>query len=136
MMGLISLRHLAEVFRAGFESVTRHQIEAAEAMNFSAGFVLFSIILPQSWRVVLPAAIAFMVSLVKDTALASQLGVIELTFAGKVLVTRGFSSFLVYSVVLAGYFAMSYPLSLLGAAVEQRLSARRQRVVEVKKHSR
>jgi polar amino acid transport system permease protein len=128
---IISTAYLAEVFRAGFESVTRHQIEAAEAMNFSVARSLFSIVLPQAWRVVLPAAAAFMVSLVKDTALASQLGVIELTFAGKVLVTRGFSSLLVYSVVLAGYFAMSYPLALLSAYIERRLSSLRHRVVTV-----
>ncbi|MDQ0394896.1 amino acid ABC transporter permease [Labrys monachus] len=121
---IIASAYLAEVFRAGFSSVPRLQIEAAEAMNFSAARILFSVIVPQAWRVVLPAAVAFMVSLVKDTALASQLGVIELTFAGKVLVTRGYSSLLVYGVVLVGYYLMSYPLGRFGAYLERRLSGR------------
>jgi polar amino acid transport system permease protein len=121
---IIASAYLAEVFRAGFGSVPYLQIEAAEAMNFSATRILFLIVAPQAWRVVLPAAVAFMVSLVKDTALASQLGVIELTFAGKVLVTRGHSSLLVYGLVLVGYFLMSYPLARLGAHLERRLSVR------------
>jgi polar amino acid transport system permease protein len=119
---IIATSYLAEVFRAGFGSVPRLQIEAAEAMNFSAARILFSIILPQAWRVVLPAAVAFMVSLVKDTALASQIGVIELTFAGKILITRGYASLPVYGVVLIGYFLMSFPLARFGAHLEQRLS--------------
>jgi len=126
---IIATAYLAEVFRAGFDSVPRLQIEAAEAMNFSAARILFSIILPQGWRVVLPAAVAFMVSLVKDTALASQIGVIELTFAGKILITRGYASLPVYGVVLIGYFAMSYPLARLGAYLEQRLSRPRRRAI-------
>jgi polar amino acid transport system permease protein len=121
-VSIISTAYLAEVFRAGFQSVSTQQTEAAEVLNFPAYKILLLITLPQAWKVVLPAAIAFMVSLVKDTALASQLGVVELSFAGKVLITRGFSSLSVYAIILAGYFAMSYPLALLGNYLEARLS--------------
>ena len=46
-------------------------------------------IVPQAWPVILPPAFAFMVGFIKDTALVSQIGVVELTFAGKVLNNRG-----------------------------------------------
>lgn len=126
-VSIISTAYLTEVFRAGFQSVPRPQIEAAEVLNFPSHRVLFSIIVPQAWKVVLPATVAFMVSLVKDTALASQLGVMELSFAGKVLITRGFPSLSVYAVIMACYFAMSYPLTLLGNYLERCLTQRTSR---------
>ena len=46
-------------------------------------------IVPQAWPVILPPAFAFMVGFIKDTALVSQIGVVELTFAGKVLEQPG-----------------------------------------------
>ncbi|WP_213881789.1 amino acid ABC transporter permease [Pseudomonas sp. dw_358] len=119
---LISTAYLAEIFRAGFDSVPQAQIEAAQTLNFSQAQLIFLVLLPQAWKVVLPPAFSFMVSFIKDTALASQLGVVELTFAGKILITRGYSSFLIYGLVLVIYFAMSYPLSRLGARLERRVS--------------
>lgn len=119
---LISTAYLAEIFRAGFDSVPQAQIEAAQTLNFSPTQLIYLVLLPQAWKVVLPPAFSFMVSFIKDTALASQLGVVELTFAGKILITRGYSSFLIYGLVLLIYFAISYPLSRLGARLERRVS--------------
>lgn len=120
---MLSTAFLSEIIRAGMESVPRQQVEAAETLNFGFWRTQLRVILPQSWKVVIPPAFAFMVMFIKDTSLASQMGVIELTFTGKSLMNRGFSPFLVYGVVLAGYFVMSYPLSRLGAYVEKRLAA-------------
>jgi polar amino acid transport system permease protein len=85
--------------------------------------MLFTVVLPQSWRVIVPPATAFIVMFIKDTSLASQLGVIELTFAGKMLVNRGASPILGYGVILMCYFALSYPLSRLSAYLERRLAS-------------
>ena len=82
-----------------------------------------NIVLPQSWKVILPPAAAFVVMFIKDTSLASQLGVIELTFAGKMLVNRGFSPVLGFGAILICYFALSYPLSRFAAYLEKRLAA-------------
>ena len=79
--------------------------------------------MPQSWPVVLPPAFAFMVSFIKDTALVSQIGVVELTFAGKVMNNRGYSALLVYGTILMLYFILSYPLTRLGAYLENRLGS-------------
>ena len=120
---LLSTAFLSEIIRAGLESVPPQQIEGARAMNFSALQSLFLVILPQSWKVILPPAAAFIVMFIKDTSLASQLGVIELTFAGKMLVNRGFSPVLGFGAVLLFYFALSYPLSRLAARLEKRLAS-------------
>ncbi|WP_186156404.1 amino acid ABC transporter permease [Burkholderia gladioli] len=122
---IVATAFLSETIRAGLESVPRQQIEAAQVMNFGYARMVFSVLLPQSWRVILPPAFAFMVMFIKDTSLASQMGVVELTFSGKVLMNRGFSPFLVYGAVLAAYFVLSYPLSRLGAHLENRLATPR-----------
>ncbi|EIF35373.1 amine acid ABC transporter, permease protein, 3-TM region, His/Glu/Gln/Arg/opine family [Burkholderia sp. Ch1-1] len=124
---IVATAFLSEVIRAGLESVPRQQIEAAEVMNLGFTRTLFLVLLPQSWKVILPPAFAFMVMFIKDTSLASQMGVVELTFTGKVLMNRGFSPFLVYGAVLAAYFILSYPLSRLGAYLENRLASPRSR---------
>ena len=109
---LIASAFLAEIIRSGLESVHRNQWDAAAAMNFGlldTPSAMSS--LPQAWRVILPPAFSFFVLFIKDTALASQIGVIELTFAGKVLNNKGFSAALVFGTILVLYFAISYPLA-------------------------
>lgn len=122
---ILSTAFLSEIVRAGIESVPQAQVDSAEVLNFGPAQTLFWVILPQAWKVILPPAVAFAVMFVKDTSLASQMGVIELTFAGKMLVNRGFSPVLGFGAVLVCYFILSYPLSLLGAHLEKRLAASR-----------
>jgi polar amino acid transport system permease protein len=123
----IAAAYLAEIIRAGFESVHRNQWDAAVAMNFTMLETVRHVILPQAWRVILPPAFAFFVLFIKDTALASQIGVLELTYAGKVLNNKGFSAALVFGTLLLLYFCISYPLTRLGAHLEARLAPTRHR---------
>ena len=117
--------YTAEIIRGGFESVARQQIEAATAMNFTRWQTRTGVIIPQSWPVILPPAVAFAVGFIKDTALVSQVGVFELTFRGKELNNEGFSAILVFGTVSLLYFAISYPLSYLGHVLEIRLASSR-----------
>src|SRR6185312_13896586 len=91
--------YTAEIIRGGLESVARQQVEAAMAMNFSRWQTLLRVVLPQSWPVILPPAVVFMVGFIKDTALVSQVGVFELTFRGKELNNEGFSGILVFGTI-------------------------------------
>lgn len=122
---IVSTAFLSEIIRAGFESVPRQQVDAAEVMNFSYLQILFLVVAPQAWRVILPPAFAFMVMFIKDTALASQMGVVELTFAGKVLSNKGFSATLTFGAILLAYFILSYPLTRLGRYLEHKLGSSR-----------
>jgi polar amino acid transport system permease protein len=124
---LIATAYLAEIVRSGFESVRRNQWDAAQAMNFSMLDTVRHVVLPQAWSVILPPAFAFFVMFIKDTALASQIGVIELTYAGKVLNNKGFSAALVFGTLLVLYFLISYPLARLGARLEVKLARARHR---------
>jgi polar amino acid transport system permease protein len=122
---IIAMAFMSEIIRAGFESIPHQQIEAAEAMNFSRWQTVRHVILPQAWTVILPPAVAFAVMFIKDTSLASHVSVIELTYVGKILNNRGFSAILVFGTVLVCYFLLSYPLSRLGASLENRLASPR-----------
>lgn len=122
---IYSTAYTADIIRGGFESVPRQQIEAATAMNFSRWQTLTRVIMPQSWPVIIPPAIVFMVSFIKDTSLVSQVGVFELTFRGKELNNAGFSGILVFGTIALLYFVMSYPLTRFGAWLELRLAASR-----------
>jgi polar amino acid transport system permease protein len=122
---LLATAFLSEIIRAGLESVPRQQVEGAKALNFGPAATLVHVVLPQSWRVILPPAAAFVVMFIKDTSLASFIGVAELTFAGRVLVNNGFSPVLGFGSVLLIYFAISYPLSRLAAQLEKRLAPTR-----------
>lgn len=121
---VMAAAYMAEIVRAGLESVPRTQVEAAEVMNLPRWRIVGFIVLPQAWKVILPAAVAYVVMFVKDTALASQAGVFELMFAGKALVNRGLDPFLVFAAVLLAYAAVSWPLARLGRWLEARLAAR------------
>lgn len=117
--------YTADIIRGGLESVPRAQIEAARAMNLSRLQTTLMVTLPQAWPVILPPAVAFAVSFIKDTALVSQIGVFELTFRGKELNNQGFSGVLVFGTIALCYFLMSFPLSLLGQYLERRLATPR-----------
>lgn len=118
---LIAASYTGEIVRAGVESVNITQWEAAEVMNFTLSQKLTMVILPQSWEVIIPPIFIFFIGFIKDTALASQIGVIELTYAGKVLNNKGLSAALVFGTVLIFYFIISYPLARFGVWMEKKL---------------
>lgn len=119
---IYAVAYTADIIRGGIESVPQTQIEAAMTMNMSRLRTMIQVVLPQAWPVILPPAIAFAVSFIKDTALVSQVGVFELTFRGKELNNQGYSGVLVYGTIALCYFALSFPLSLLGQYLEARLA--------------
>lgn len=119
---LIAAAYTAEIVRAGFESVQHTQWEATEVMNFTLAQKLRLVVIPQAWKVILPPAFSFFIAFIKDTALASQIGVVELTYVGKVFNNKGFSAVLAFGTVLILYYLISYPLARLGTWMEKRLA--------------
>ncbi|MGB3407585.1 MAG: amino acid ABC transporter permease [Jannaschia sp.] len=122
---LYAVAYTADIIRGGLESVPQAQVEAAQAMNLSRLQTNLRIVLPQAWPVIVPPAIAFAVSFIKDTALVSQVGVFELTFRGKELNNQGYSGILVFGTIAFCYFLLSFPLSMLGQYLEKRLGTPR-----------
>ena len=117
---LIGTAFISEIVRSGIESINIAQWDAAKAMNFSYLQILKEVIFPQAWKVILPPAFGFFILFIKDTALASQIGVMELTYVGKVLNNKGFSPVLAFGSILILYFILSYPLYMLGKKLEKK----------------
>ena len=120
--GVIGTAYLSEVVRAGFAAVPRAEWDAAATMNFSLLQTLRYVVVPQSWQTITPPAFAFFLSFIKDSALASQIGVVELTYAGKVFNNRGLPPAIAFGSILLAYFVISYPLARFGARMEGRLA--------------
>jgi polar amino acid transport system permease protein len=122
---LYAVAYTADIIRGGLESVPQAQVEAARCMNLTRWQTTTQVVLPQAWPVILPPALAFAVSFIKDTALVSQIGVFELTFRARELNNAGYPGVLVWGTVALIYFLLSFPLSLLGQHLESRLATPR-----------
>jgi polar amino acid transport system permease protein len=112
---------LAEVFRAGIEAVPAGQLEAARALGLRRGQVFRKIVAPQAFRIILPPLGNDLVSMIKDSALVSSLGVQDITQLGKVYSSATFKFFETYNVVAFLYLTMTISLSLIVRYIERRL---------------
>ena len=114
--------YMCENIRAGINSIPRAQWDASFALGMNGWQTLFYIILPQALRLALPPSIGFMQSLVKDTSMATIIGIVELTHAGVILRYRfPLGAFYIFGAVMVAYFLICFPLSWAGTFAERRL---------------
>ena len=112
---------IAEVFRAGIQSVDKGQIEAAKALGLTRLQRFRLIVLPQAIRTILPPLGNDFVAMVKDSSLVSVLGVADLTQMGKVYASGSFRFFETYSIVAYVYLILTIGLSLMLRRLERYL---------------
>lgn len=112
---------IAEVFRAGLQSVDPGQIEAANALGLNRWNRFRHIVFPQAVRTILPPLGNDFVAMVKDSSLVSVLGVLDVTQLGKVIAASNFRYFETYNVVAVIYLSITVTLSLLLRHLEQRM---------------
>jgi polar amino acid transport system permease protein len=115
---------IAEVFRAGIQSVDPGQVEAAKALGLSGWQRFRLVVFPQAIRTILPPLGNDFIALIKDSALVSVLGVADITQLGKTYAAGSFRFFETYNVVAFLYLVMTVGLSLALRALERRLRAR------------
>ncbi len=115
---------LAEIFRAGLQSVDKGQIEAASALGLSRFHRFRLVTFPQAFRVIFPALGNDFVAIVKDSSLVSVLGVTDVTQLGKVTAAGNFRYFETYNVVALIYLSITIGLSLVLRRLEMRLRDR------------
>ena len=112
-LALIYGAYLAEVFRAGIESVPRGQTEAGRALGLSHGQTLRLVVLPQAVRNMAPAIGNDLIAMLKDSSLLSVLGIRELTQENKIFTSATFQYSSGYFVLTFFYLSMTLILSLL-----------------------
>jgi polar amino acid transport system permease protein len=118
---LIYSAYIAEIFRAGIESIGHGQMEAARSLGMSHIQAMRYIILPQAVRNVLPALGNDLIALLKDTSLVSVLGVREITQISRLTVSSNFRYEETYFILTLFYLTMTLVLSLLLQWLQRRV---------------
>lgn len=114
--------YLAEVVRAGIQSVHRGQMEAARSLGMSYFQAMRYVVLPQALRVVLPPLGNDFMAMLKDSSLISVVALPEILQQGRLWVSRTFRAFEGYNTVALFYLVMTLLLSLLVRLIERRTS--------------
>lgn len=115
--------YIAEIVRAGIQSVHKGQMEAARSLGMSYPLAMVLVILPQAFRRTLPPMAGQFISLIKDSSLVSVISITDLTKAGREVVATTFSPFEVWFTVAALYLVLTSALSYLVQLLEKRMSA-------------
>ena len=112
--------YFAEIYRGGIESIPKGQYEAAKVLGYTSGQTFFRIVLPQVVKRIIPAMGNEVITLVKDTALVSVIGVAELLLVAK---ERQSALFSFVPLFIAGvfYFIMKWGVSVAFAKIEKKL---------------
>jgi His/Glu/Gln/Arg/opine family amino acid ABC transporter permease subunit len=109
---------LAEIIRAGIIGLPRGQTEAARALGLSHFVSLRYVILPQSLRLMVPAMMGQLTTVIKDTSLVGTIGVFELLRQGRTIFTQFFNPVEVLLFVSVIYFVICFALSQASRRLE------------------
>ena len=115
LVGLVTYTasFIAEIVRAGIQSVSRGQTEASRALGLSAMETLRGVTFPQALRVIIPPLISQFLNLTKNSSLAGAIGYADLTNVAKTM-TQIAPAVSIYILLMAAYLAMSLTYSLIG----------------------
>jgi polar amino acid transport system permease protein len=114
---------LAEIVRAGILGLPRGQSEAASALGLSYVHSMRYVILPQALRLMVPAMMGQLTTVIKDTSLVATIGVFELVRQGRILYTQFFNPIEVFLFTGAIYFVICFALSQRSRRLELRAPA-------------
>lgn len=122
--------YYAEIWRGGIAAISKGQREAAHSLGISRLPTFVVIILPQAFRICLPALVGFSVQLIKGTSLTAIIGFIELTRSAQIVNGAVYQPVLIYGVIGAIYFMLCYPISYWASGLEHSLAANNKRGIK------
>ncbi len=120
-IGMNSAAYISQTIRAGIQAVGKGQLEAAQTLGFSPLQTIKLIILPQAFRTMLPSLGNECITLIKDSSLASVIGVAELSHQGSIIMSRTYDALTVYAGVALIYLLITSLASLLLYALERKI---------------
>jgi glutamate transport system permease protein len=109
---------LAEIIRAGVISLPRGQTEASRALGLSSAQAMRFVVLPQALRLMVPAMMGQLTTVIKDTSLVGTIGVFDLLRQGRTIYTQFFNPVEVLLIVAAIYFVICFVLSQVSRRLE------------------
>jgi len=120
-MGLNSGAYIAEIFRAGIQSIDRGQSEAARSLGMTHVQAMRYVILPQAFKRVIPPLGNEFIALLKDSSLLSIITIQELFYSAKIIAGRTFQPIPMYVAVALYYLVMTQLISQWVSYMERRL---------------
>ncbi|GGY07990.1 amino acid ABC transporter [Litchfieldella qijiaojingensis] len=123
VLALYTSALVANVARGGIESVGEPMQRAARSLGMSYWQNLRHVVWPIGLRSVLPSWIGVVLGVVKDSALVSVLGYVELLRASQILITRTQEPFAILAIVGVFYFLISFPIGRIGKRLEGKWSS-------------
>ncbi|WP_028216686.1 amino acid ABC transporter permease [Paraburkholderia oxyphila] len=123
-LGLITAVNLAEIYRGAMKAVPAGQFEAAKVLGLSGIRQYTDVLAPQIFRVALPSAATYAIGLLKDTAVASTIGVPEMAQAAYRVSQQTFRGLEVYLISGALYFAISLVMAYASRSLDKRMRLR------------
>jgi polar amino acid transport system permease protein len=111
-----------EAIRAGIQAIPRDQSESADILGLSYVDKMRYVILPQAFRIIIPIALSQSISLFKDTALVSTLGVADLMYQARVVATETYRPLEILTVAAMIYFVLAFPCTVATRLLELRLA--------------
>jgi len=122
VLSLYTMAFMSEVFRGGFENVQRSLKVAARSLGMTYWQTIYYISLPTGLRAVFPSWLGVALSVIKDSALVSVIGYMELLRTSEQLISRTQQPLEILIGVGIFYFLISYPLSLYGKHIERKMA--------------
>lgn len=122
-IGINSSAYISQIIRSGIKSVSQGQIEAARTLGINNIDLIRYIILPQALRVVIPALANEFITLIKDSSLASLIGVVELYMQGNIIISQTHDALSVYLLIGIIYLIITTCLSVVVHQIEKRLNS-------------
>jgi len=119
-LSLNSAAYVAEIVRSGIQSIDKGQMEAGRSLGLSNGYTMMKIIIPQAIKNILPALGNEFVTVVKESAIVSTVGIMDIMMVANTISARNFSIFeaLLFAALL--YFIITFSISKLIGYVEKR----------------
>ncbi len=114
--------YMAEIIRAGIQSVDRGQMEAGRSLGLSYGAGMALIVIPQAVRTMIPSIINQFIITLKDTSILSVIGFPELTNVGKTIMGNTFKNLQAWAVVGIMYLIVITILSKISKQIERRIN--------------
>ncbi len=114
--------YMAEIIRAGIESVDRGQMEAGRSLGLSYGATMALIVVPQAIRTMIPSIINQFIITLKDTSILSVIGFPELTNTGKTIMGNTFKSLETWAIIGIMYMIVIVTLSKAAKRIERRVN--------------
>ena len=119
-ISLNSAAYISQIIKSGIASIDIGQVEAGRVLGLTPPQIARYIVLPQAFRVVLPALGNEFITLVKDSSLASIIGVAELSKQGRLITSRTYDAITVFFAVAVLYLLITSTISLIISKLEQR----------------